>query len=64
MAEPTDCEVRAADGWNAPTKNLPPIEPRDLPERVTLDVRGSPLDHHLPGAHVSGAGGALYSSVI
>jgi hypothetical protein len=44
MAEPTDPEVCTADGWNAPTKNLPPIEPRDLPERVTLDVRGSPRE--------------------
>jgi hypothetical protein len=34
MAEPTDREVRAADGWNAPTKNLPPIEPRDLLLRI------------------------------
>ena len=44
MAEVTDREVRSADGWNVPTKNLPPMEPRDLPEQVTLDVRGSPRE--------------------
>jgi len=27
---------KAADGWNEPTKNLPPLEVRDLPEPVPL----------------------------
>src|SRR5919106_103953 len=36
MAEATDREVRNADGWNVPTKNLPPMEVRDLPEPVPL----------------------------
>jgi len=27
----------SADGWNEPTKNLPPLEVRDLPEPVALD---------------------------
>src|SRR3712207_9112983 len=26
----------SADGWNVPTKNLPPMEVRDLPEPVPL----------------------------
>ena len=26
----------SADGWNEPTKNLPPLEVRDLPEPVPL----------------------------
>src|ERR687896_577869 len=36
MAEATDREVRNADGWNEPTKNLPPMEVRDLPEPLPL----------------------------
>ena len=36
MAEATDREVRNADGWNVPTKNLPPMEVRDLPEPLPL----------------------------
>ena len=36
MAEATDREVRNADGWNVPTKNLPPMEVRELPEPVPL----------------------------
>ena len=26
----------SADGWNEPTKNLPPLEVRELPEPVPL----------------------------
>ena len=26
----------SVDGWNDPTKNLPPLEVRDLPEPVPL----------------------------
>jgi hypothetical protein len=32
MAETTGREGGAGDGWNIPTKYLPPIESRDLPE--------------------------------
>jgi hypothetical protein len=47
MAEATDREVRTADRLNVPIKHLPPMESRDLPERVTLDVRGSPRERQL-----------------
>jgi hypothetical protein len=36
MAEATNREVRNADGWNVPTKNLPPMEVRELPEPLPL----------------------------
>jgi hypothetical protein len=36
MAEATDREVSTPDGWDVPTKNLPPMEAREMPEPVPL----------------------------
>ncbi|HEX5912614.1 MAG TPA: hypothetical protein VFY54_05730 [Rubrobacter sp.] len=36
MAETTSRETGAGDGWNIPTKYLPAIESRDLPEPLPL----------------------------